>query len=258
MDSENAAPIIPPAEVPDTYQVKLGIFEGPLDLLLFLIKKKQIDINDIPIAVITREYLEYLECKEQINLDREGEFLLMAAYLIYIKSQMLLPREQPLIEAEDPRRALVERLLDYQKIKAASGILREKEEERLQTWSRNFRPPLPEAEEIEIMEVSLFDLAECFFQLIKRRGSDDFKVLKGKEISLEEKMKEILDVLEGNDSIDFLEYLGNQETLGEALVSFFCLLELVKNKVVYAVQESLFHTIKVWLRRDAPRLKESR
>jgi segregation and condensation protein A len=258
LDSENAAPIIPPAEVSDTYQVKLGIFEGPLDLLLFLIKKKQIDIHDIPIAVITREYLEYLERKEQINLDREGEFLLMAAYLIYIKSQMLLPREQPLIEAEDPRRALVQRLLDYQKIKAASGILREKEEERLQNWSRSFRPPLPEAEEIEIMEVSLFDLAECFFQLIKRRGSDDFKVLKGKEISLEEKMKEILDVLEGNDYIDFLEYLGNQETLGEALVSFFCLLELVKNKVVYAVQESLFHTIKVWLRREAPHFKESR
>jgi len=258
LDSESAAPVVPPAAPPDSYQVKLEVFEGPLDLLLFLIKKKQIDIHDIPIAVITREYLEYLECKEQINLDREGEFLLMAAYLIYIKSQMLLPREQPVIEAEDPRRALVERLLDYQKIKAASGILREKEGERLQVWSRSFLPPLPEAEEIEIMEVSLFDLAECFFQLMKRRASDDFKVLKGKEVSLEEKMKDILGVLENHDSLDFLEYLGSQETLGEALVSFFCLLELVKNRVVYAVQESLFHTIKVWLRRKAPPFKESR
>jgi len=258
LDFENAAPEVTPPEAADTYQVKLEVFEGPLDLLLFLIKKKQIDIHDIPIAVITREYLSYLERKEQINLDREGEFLLMAAYLIYIKSQMLLPREQPVIDAEDPRRALMEQLLDYQKIKAASGILREKEEARLQNWSRSFLPPLPEAEEIEIMEVSLFDLAECFFQLMKRRASDDFRVLKGKEVSLEEKMKEILEVLEPRESLDFLEYLSGQETLGEALVAFFCLLELVKNKVVYAVQESLFHTIRVWLRRDAISLKEGR
>lgn len=87
----------------DGYQVKLEIFEGPLDLLLFLIRKKKIDIHDIPIAVITRDYLEYLERKDQINLDREAEFLLIAALLIFIKSQMLLPREQEAIQADDPR-----------------------------------------------------------------------------------------------------------------------------------------------------------
>ncbi len=94
------------------YQVKLEVFEGPLDLLLFLIRKRKIDINDIPMATITREYLEYLNHKERINLDREAEFLLIASFLIYIKSQMLLPREKALDEEKDPRQTLVDQLLD--------------------------------------------------------------------------------------------------------------------------------------------------
>lgn len=126
-----------------SYQIKLEVFEGPLDLLLFLIRKKKIDIHDIPIATITGEYLDYLNHKERINLDREAEFLLMASLLIYIKSQMLLPRESELTEEEDPRQVLVDRLLDYQKIKAASTLLREKEEEELLRWKRVVHPPSP-------------------------------------------------------------------------------------------------------------------
>ena len=95
-----------------SYQVKLEVFEGPLDLLLFLIRKKKIDIHDIPMATITKEYLEYLNQMERINLDREAEFLLIAALLIYIKSQMLLPREKPIEDEKDPRQLLVDRLLD--------------------------------------------------------------------------------------------------------------------------------------------------
>src|SRR4030067_2608955 len=94
-------------ETSESYQVRLEVFEGPLDLLLFLIRKKKIDIHNIPIAVITREYLQYLERKEGINLDREAEFVLMAALLIHIKSHTLLPREEPLAGGEDPRRVLV-------------------------------------------------------------------------------------------------------------------------------------------------------
>ena len=124
-----AAPAIEaPVRAEEGYQIRLDVFEGPLDLLLFLIKKKKIDIQDIPIAVITREYLEYLNHKERINLDREAEFLLMAALLIYIKSQILLPREQPIEPDIDPRKELVDRLVDYQQIKAAVGVLREREE----------------------------------------------------------------------------------------------------------------------------------
>jgi len=234
----------------DGYQVRLEIFEGPLDLLLFLIRKKKIDIHAIPIAVITRDYLEYLERKDQINLDREAEFLLIAALLIYIKSQMLLPREQEAIQADDPRQILVDRLLEYQKVKVACTILREKEEDQLLRWKRTFLPPVVRPEEAELLEVSLFDLAETFFLLMKKRERENLQVIKGKDVSVEEKMKEMLSFLETHGSMDFLEYFSGQETLEEALVSFFCLLELVKNHLVVAVQEQLFQTIRVWLRRS--------
>lgn len=237
------------SEISEGYQVRLGMFEGPLDLLLFLIRKKKIDINDIPMAVITREYLEYLDHKERINLDREAEFLFIAALLIYIKSQLLLPREKDLAEGEDPRQPLVERLMGYQRVKAACEILREKEDEQLQNWKRAFLPPLSLEEELDLMEVSLFDLAEAFFLLMKKKESENYRLVRGQDLSLDLKMKEILAALREKGVIDFLDYLGQQETMEEALVSFFCLLELIKSRQVLAVQERLFQTIKVWLRR---------
>jgi segregation and condensation protein A len=132
------------------YQVNLDVFQGPLDLLLFLIRKKKIDIHDIPIATITREYLVYLDQKERINLEREAEFLLVAALLIYIKSQMLLPRERVLDDEEDPRQVLVDRLLEYQKIKAACAILRQKEADELPKWKRDVPPPHFMGEELDL------------------------------------------------------------------------------------------------------------
>lgn len=232
-----------------SYQVKLEVFQGPLDLLLFLIKKKKIDIHDIPMATVTREYLDYLDRKDRINLDREAEFLLIAALLIYIKSQMLLPREQPLDEDKDPRQILVNRLLDYQRMKAASGHLKEKEEEEMQQWKRTVLPSIYAEDEMEYIEVSLFDLAESFFTLMKRKEREGIQTIKGKEFSLEEKMKEILALLEANESIDFLDYFNHQESFEEALVAFLGLLELIKSKVVIAIQETHFMPIKVWLQK---------
>ncbi len=234
-----------------SYQVKLEVFQGPLDLLLFLIRKREIDINDIPIATITREYLEYLNRKERINLDREAEFLLIASLLIYIKSQMLLPREKALEEEKDPRQVLVDRLLDYQKIKAAGLLLREKEEEELQKWKRTTLPSLFTKEETDFMEVSLFDLAESFFALMKRKEKQETKTIKGKDVSLEEKMKEIMAALKENQFLNFLDYFSQQESFEEAFISFFSLLELVRSRIVIAVQKSLFQPIKVWLRKEA-------
>jgi segregation and condensation protein A len=223
-----------------------------MDLLLFLIRKKKIDIADIPISSITHEYLGYLERKEQINLDREAEFLLTAALLISIKSQLLLPREQPPAGEDDPRRPLIDRLLEFERMKTASLLLREKEEEQLQSWRRTSLPPIDAADEPGLIEVSLFELAESFFLLLKRREAENFRYLKGKEISLDDKMREIVRELEERQYLDFLEYLARQESLEEALIAFFCLLELIKNGAVIAVQERLFHTIKVWLRRSRP------
>ncbi len=237
----------------ESYQVKLEAFQGPLDLLLFLIRKKKIDIHDIPISSITTDYLNYLDQKEKINLEREAEFLLIATLLIYIKSQMLLPRETVSEDdIEDPRNILVDRLLDYQKIKAAGSILREKENEALQKWQRTFLPPRDTEEELELTEISLFDLAEAFFTLMKKKERDNMRAIKGQEVTHEEKMKEMLDYLEKNSFLDFIEYFNQQETIAEAFVSFFCLLELIKSRIVVAIQESLFHSIKVWLRKESP------
>jgi segregation and condensation protein A len=237
-------------ESTETYQVKLEVFQGPLDLLLFLIRKQKIDIHDIPIATITQEYLQYLEQKEKINLDREAEFLFMAALLIYIKSQMLLPRETAPEEEEDPRQSLVHRLLDYQKMKAASTLLRKKESEELLKWKRTFLPPLLEVEDLDLIEVSLFDLAEAFLAVMKRKEREDFRIIKRKEYSVEEKIKEILAILRENSHLDFLDFFSRQVTLEEALISFFSLLELIKARRVIAVQERLFQSIKVWLTKD--------
>ncbi len=231
------------------YQVNLEVFQGPLDLLLFLIRKKKIDIHDIPIASITREYLYYLDRKEKINLEREGEFLLIAALLIYIKSQMLLPRET-MAEEEDPRKILVDHLLDYQKIKAASTLLREKEDQQMMLWQRTVPPSLPLKDELELSEVSLFDLAEAFLTLMKKKEQETILPIHGRHYSLEAKMKELIDFLKENSFLDFHEYFSHQESIEEALVSFFCLLELIKAHIVIAVQETLFHSIKVWLRQE--------
>lgn len=235
------------------YQVRLEIFEGPLDLLLFLIKKKKIDIHDIPIAIITREYLEHISRKERINLNREAEFLLVASLLIYIKSQMLLPQERVLSKEEDegdPRQILVNRLLDYQKIKVASVLFKDKEEEELKKWKRTFLPPPLKVDELDFIEVSLFTLAESFFNLLKIKEKKGAQIIKGREYSVDEKIKEILSLLDKNTPLDFLDYLDQQESLEEAFVSFFCLLELIKSRIVIAAQEIHFESIKVWLRKE--------
>jgi segregation and condensation protein A len=235
------------------YQVRLEVFEGPLDLLLFLIRKKKIDIHDIPIAAITRDYLGYLDRKERINLDREAEFLFIAALLIYIKSQMLLPRETDLAEQDDPRRVLVNRLLEYEKVKAACSLLREREEDQILQWRRNFLPPLPGEAELDFAEISLFDLAESFFLVMKRRAAADTRVIRGRDVSYEEKMKELLGLLRDGQVLDFIAYFETQASLEEALISFFCLLELVKSRQAVAVQDDLFQTIRVWLRKESRR-----
>jgi len=248
---EAALPPVP--EASDGYQVRLDVFEGPLDLLLFLIRKKKIDIHDIPIAAITRDYLGYLERKTEINLDREAEFLFIAALLIYIKSQLLLPRETDLAEGEDPRRVLVDRLVEYEKVKAACSLLREREDVQILQWKRDFIPPLSGESELEPVELSLFDLAESFFLLMKRRAAESTRTIRGRDVSIEAKMKELVGLLHDRHMIDFLEYFEAHASLEEALIAFFCVLELIKSRVAVAVQDELFQTIRVWLRKDAPR-----
>jgi len=237
-------------ESSQSYQINLEVFQGPLDLLLFLIKKKKIDIHNIPIASITREYLNYLDHKKNINLDRESEFLLMAALLIHIKSRMLLPREISPDEDADPRQVLVDRLLDYKNIKAACEILREKEEKQIKKWKRKELPKSVSFQELDFMEVSLFDVAEVFFKLMKRQEKDQFKEIRGRDFSVKEKKQDIIKYLKKHSYLDFVDYFSQQETIEESLISFFCLLELISERIVIAVQKNLFHRIEVWLGKE--------
>src|SRR5580765_2075281 len=156
----------------EDYPVRLQNFEGPLDLLLHLIKKHELDIYDIPISLITQQYLEYLDLMQEVNLDVAGEFLVMAATLIHIKSRELLPRPDPTQEdpEEDPREALVRRLLEHQRFKAAAELLHEREIQRSAQWARpdqRVTDLVGEAPEPEI-EVDLFSLMAAFRQVLDR------------------------------------------------------------------------------------------
>jgi segregation and condensation protein A len=139
---------------------------------------------------------------------------------------MLLPRERLLDDEEDPRQVLVDRLLEYQKIKAACAILRQKEADELPKWKRDVPPPHFMGEELDLTEISLFNLAEAFFILMKKKERENIQIIMGKEYSMEEKMNEIIEFLKENHYLDFTEYFESHTTIEEALVSFFCLLEL--------------------------------
>src|SRR5262245_8166209 len=159
---------------PDAFPVKLANFEGPLDLLLFLIKKSEVSIHDIPIALITQQYLQTIELMQELNLDVAGEFLVMAATLIHIKSKMLLPRPETAAgvegEEEDPRDALVRRLIEHQKFKAAAELLHEREQVRAAQWRRpdqRVAAIAGEGYEPEI-EVDLFSLLTAFQAVMER------------------------------------------------------------------------------------------
>lgn len=157
-------------EVSTAYKVALPTFHGPLDLLLHLIKKHEVDIYDIPIVLITEQYTTYLETMEELDLDIAADYIYMAALLIHIKSQMLLPRdENALADIEDPRKELVDRLLEYQRFKAVAESFAELDVVRMGMWSRPpVRLPGQDASEIDMSEVSLFDLIDAFRSALRR------------------------------------------------------------------------------------------
>ena len=174
----------------EDYPVRLQNFEGPLDLLLHLIKKNEVDIYDIPIALVTQQYLDYLDLMQELNLDVAGEFLVMAATLIHIKSRMLLPRPDPTQEdpEEDPREALVRRLLEHQRFKAAAELLHEREIQRSAQWARpdgRVADVVGEAPEPEI-EVDLFSLMAAFRQVLERARQRPRVLLPPEQIPIED------------------------------------------------------------------------
>jgi segregation and condensation protein A len=246
---------------PEAYSVKLDTFEGPLDLLIHLIKKHEVNIYDIPIALITRQYLEYVEMMKELNLDTVGEFLVMAATLIHIKSKMLLPRPEPTEDAEpeeDPRDALVRRLLEHQKFKAAAELLHERETLRSAQWTRpdgRVAEIAGEAPEPEI-EVDLFSLISAFRAVVERAKQRPTVYLPGEQISIESRIEQLLARLSETEACGFEDLFQDVQTRAGMIVTFLAMLEMIRLKLIRVYQTGTVGPIRVYKRArpsDAPR-----
>jgi len=234
------------------YPVRLLNFEGPLDLLLHLIRKHELDIYDIPISVVTRQYLEYLDLMEELDLDLVGEFLVMAATLIHIKSRMLLPRPDPAQDdpGEDPREALVRRLLEHQRFKAAAELLHEKEIQRSAQWGRpdeRVAEVVGEAPEPEV-EVDLFSLMTAFRHVLDRARQRPRVILPPEQISIEDRIDQLLARLSVTEACGFEELFADVQTRAGMIVTFLSLLEMIRLKVVRVFQQGNFGPIRVYKR----------
>ena len=247
---------------PDAYHVRLDAFEGPLDLLLYLIRKSELNIYDIPIAVITKQYLEYVDLMQEMNLDVAGEFLVMAATLIHIKSRMLLPRPDPSQEdagpEEDPREALVRRLLEHERFKAAAELLHDRETLREAQFTRadaSVAGAAGEPYEPEL-EVDLFSLLSAFRGVLERASRRPRMVLPPDQISIETRIQQLLDRLSETEACGFEDLFADGDgSRPFMIVTFLALLEMIRLKLVRVFQTGGFGEIRVYTRArpaDAP------
>ena len=236
-----------------TYKVKLEVFEGPLDLLLYLIKKEEIDIYDIPIAKITDQYLEYLELMKLLDLNIAGEFLVMAATLIHIKSKMLLPPDQlpeDQQEEADPRAELVKRLLEYKKFKEAASELSHMEKQQKHFFTRVGGGMSAEDANVlpqrgEFFEATLFDLITAFTKILKDIPKDIFHEVIKDEFTVSEKIHDILHMLMDKPVIFFTEIFKAAKNKFEIITMFLALLELIRLKEVVVRQSGPFCDIEI-------------
>jgi segregation and condensation protein A len=237
--------------------VRTEIFEGPLDLLLHLIKKNEVNIADIPIATITEQYLATLELMQAMNLDVAGEFLVMAATLIHIKSKMLLPpgeHDDEEDEGEDPRADLVRQLLEYQRYKEAAGDLEQRELLHRDVFTRSAEADA-EGEAVEFEKVSLFDLITALRDLLERLPRETLHEVILERVSLREQMSAILDRLQSEGSVVFQALFETAASRLAAVVTFLAMLELVKSRALRVRQAEALGPI--WVELAAP-LGESR
>jgi len=233
------------------YKIRLDIFEGPLDLLLYLVKKDHLNIYDIPIAKVTAQYLEYINFMQLLDLNIAGEFLVMAAALMQIKSKMLLPVEELAVleeEEEDPRAELVKRLLEYEKFKQAAENLRQREAGQQEVFKR------PKAENYQddqtqdkgdglYFEASIFDLIAAFSRALKDVPREVFYEVVKDQFTVEQKVHSILHLLLVKPEIKLSELFRQTKTKMEIIVIFLAILELAKMKEISARQDVEFEDI---------------
>jgi len=245
----------PPSEfesILEDYPIRVLNFEGPLDLLLHLIKANEVNVYDIPISLVTQQYLDYLDLMQELNLDVVGEFLVMAATLIHIKSRMLLPRPDPNQEdpEEDPREALVRRLLEHQRFKAAAELLHEREIQRSAMWHRpdgRVAEVVGEAPEPEI-EVDLFSLMAAFRQVLERARARPRVLLPPEQIPIETRMEQLLARLSETEACGFEDLFADVQTRAGMIVTFLALLEMIRLKLIRVFQQANFGPIRVYKR----------
>ncbi len=226
----------------DGYSVHLDKFDGPLDLLLHLIRKNEVDICDISIADITRQYLDYIKMMKVLNLDVAGDFLLMASTLLHIKSRMLLPpdgQEEGEEEEGDPRAELIRRLLEYQQYKEAGMVIGARALLGREVFARTCPDPsLAEARGAEgPLEVSLFELVDAFRALLARIPAESFHdVAPGDSLSIADCINEILSLLQERDTLQFDELVRDEQTRERIIVTFLSILELCRLKLIRIFQ----------------------
>lgn len=247
-----AAPSAVPKRVTHTASapppVKVESYEGPLDLLLDLIRKQQINIYDIPIAKITQQYLDYLHMLEELNIDVAGEFIFMAATLIYIKSRTLLPPDPtaPTEDLEDPRADLVHRLLEHEQFKNAAQMLQSKRMVEDAMWSQPGIGEFVEAEDDPGLAVSVFDLISAFREILERAKKRPQMEIRREEITVAQMMEHVKQVLRGSSGLVPLEDLIAGYLWRQALIALFlALLELVRLRAIALRQKDLFAPISV-------------
>lgn len=238
------------------YKLKLDIFEGPLDLLLYLIKKNDIDISDIPIAEITKQYMEYIKMMEMLDLDIVGDFLVMAATLMQIKSRMLLPPDpmEEEDEEEDPRDELVRRLQEYKKFKEIADALKEKELKRKDFFSRTVDEEVKnqlreDAKEI-FFEASLFDLINALSDALNKVPEEIIHEIIAEEYTVEQKIHDILHRLLDESKVSLSQLFRKARSKIEMVVTFLAILELIRLKEIKAVQKRTFEDIEILRNKD--------
>jgi len=246
----------------EQFPVHLDAFEGPLDLLLHLIKKHEIDIYDIPMSLVTQQYLDYIGLLGDLQLDVAGDFLVMAATLIHIKSRSLLPRPAPDQEdpEEDPREALVRRLIEHQKFKAAAELLHDRETVRSAQWMRpDERIAALAGEGLDKepeLEVDLFSLMTAFRAVVERARQRPTVRLPMEQISIEERIEQLLAQLSETDAVGFEDLFAAASERSALIVTFLALLEMIRLKMVRVFQSGVAGPIRIYRRArpaDAPR-----
>jgi len=239
----------------------LEAFDGPLDLLLELIRRQQIDITDIPIAKITAQYMEYMTRAAELNIELSAEFVYMAATLIHIKSKMLLPRPETAAgvegEEEDPRDALVRRLLEHEKFKAAAELLHEREQVRSAQWQRpDGRVSEMAGDDYEPeLEVDLFSLLTAFQAVVQRAKHRPKVLLPPEHISVEARIEQLLARLSETEACGFEDLFADTQDRAGLIVTFLALLEMIRLKLIRVFQSGSFGPIRVYKRArpaDAP------